>query len=50
MLAASDEHDQDQFSLFFPPDSFGDAVNPPNNPISYVSQILLLLLGFSPSP
>lgn len=47
--AASDKRDQDQFSFFFLPDIFGDAVNPPYNPISSISHILLLLLGFSPS-
>lgn len=40
----------DQFSLFFPPDRFEDAGNPPYNPISSISHNLLLLLGFSPSP
>lgn len=47
---STSENPVDQFSPFFPPDRFEDAVNPPYNPISSFSHNLLLLLGFSPSP
>lgn len=47
---STSEKPVDQFSPFFPPDRFEDAVNPPHNPISSISHNLLQLLGFSPSP